>query len=128
MVESELSTPTKLDTTRQQAISRLDAYLQTPKELVVLREYQVDVVWSLRDYFAQGETAGYIALPPGSGKTHVIAEISQDLGLNTVLLSNTKTVLEQTFRVTKSLAPDADITNYYSPEKNATGQLVNTTY
>lgn len=127
MVEQEVLTVNILDTNRQQAILRLDTYLQTPKESV-LREYQLDTVQSLRDYLAEGETAGYITLPPGSGKTHVIAEISQDLGLNTVLLSNTKTVLEQTFRVIKSLAPDTDITNYYSPEKNTTGQLVNTTY
>lgn len=118
----------RLDQTRRQSIHRLEDYLQTPAERK-LREHQVDVMQSFHKFLRSGGTSGYISLPTGSGKTGLAAEFIRVLGLKTVILSPTQTILEQTHtQVTQKFAPEADITNYYAQEKDLSGKVLNTTY
>lgn len=117
----------EVDRLRKQAVYNLTAYLETPNERR-LREYQVGVTESLRDYFEGGETAGYIDLPTGSGKSHVALEIIEVLGMRSIILSPTKTILRQNERVAKKYT-DLDIRNYYSAKKDdISGGIVNTSY
>lgn len=118
----------RLDQTRRQSIHRLGDYLQTPKERM-MREHQVDVMQSFYKFLTDGGTSGYISLPTGSGKTGLAAELIRVLGLKTVILSPTQTILEQTHtQVTQKFAPEIDITNYYGQEKDLSGKVLNTTY
>ncbi|MEX2028103.1 MAG: sigma-70 family RNA polymerase sigma factor [Candidatus Curtissbacteria bacterium] len=109
------------------ALQRLDLYLETSEERL-LREHQSDVMESLRDFLASGETAGYLSLPTGFGKTVVAAEIAKVLGKKTLILSPTKQILEQTHGAVIQFTPGVEVGNYYSDEKNLSGTVLNTTY
>lgn len=109
------------------ATVHLDAYLEKPEE-VVLREHQVDVVESLRNFFARGESAGYVSLPTGSGKTVVAVELAKALDMRTVILSPTQTILRQTSKTFEKHAPELTVSNFYAAEKDLSGQVLNTTY
>lgn len=127
VTETEQKQIPDLESALQQAVERLTTYVSAvPKDR--LRGHQVETLEALLNFLRAGNTAGYINSPTGSGKTYLISELSQILGLKTIVLSPTKTILEHTHGVTTSLTPDADITNYYSGDKKLTGQTINTTY
>lgn len=118
---------TLINNVAQKAIARLDACMETPRERF-LREHQIDVMDSLRNHFASGETAGYISLPTGSGKTALIVELAQALGMRTIVVSPTQQILEQTSKAFKKFSPYVDVSNYYSRSKDLGGEVINTTY
>lgn len=109
------------------ASARLEGYLRTPEE-AILREHQADAMESLRDFLGDGQSAGYISLPTGSGKTVLATEIAKVLGLKTVILSPTQTILRQTDDTFKSQSPGVNVSNFYQGEKDLSGQVLNTTY
>lgn len=116
-----------LDQNRQKAVSKLARYLQTPAE-ALLREHQTDVIEAIHASLDTGFTGGYVVLPTGTGKTHLFSEISTVLGMKTVVLSPTKDILKQSSNTVKKLSPEADVTEYYHGNKDASGQIVQTTY
>lgn len=118
---------TQLEANRLAARQRLYQYSQTPRE-VFLREHQTDVIGSLEKFLAGGGDAGYISLPTGSGKTVLIAEIVQSLGMKTLILSPTQQILEQTQATIETFAPGADITKYYGRGRDLSGNVINATY
>lgn len=124
--EPEIKVPSLGDNLKD-ALEKLDVYLQTPREQM-LREHQVDVMQSIRDFLAEGHKAGYISLPTGSGKTVLITELIQTLGLKTIVASPTQQILEQTFKTAQRFNPDFQVSNYYSRSKDLTGDAINTTY
>lgn len=117
----------QLEQNRRHALMRLGQRLQAPKESF-LRENQMSMVQALHAFLQTGKTSGYMSEPTGSGKTAVILEIANLLGLKTVVLSPTKQILRQTHGKSQEFTPDLDLTNYYANEKNLKGQVVNTTY
>ena len=116
-----------LENNRQKAVSNLEEYLKTSQE-VILREHQVDVMEELRNFLNEGQTAGYIALPTGSGKTVLFTELTRALRLNTVILSPTQTILRQTSDTFERFSPEVSVGNFYTREKNLSGDVLNTTY
>ncbi len=108
------------------AVANLDAYLKTPEE-EVLMEHQVDVMEAARDFFASGESGGYISLPTGSGKTVLAMELARAVGLKTVILSPTQTILRQTRDTFEVMAQDVEVSNFYQAEKDLSGRVLNTT-
>src|SRR3989344_4088989 len=115
------------ESTHKKAVDRLGQYLQTPEEKI-LRDHQVDVMQSLYEFLSSGRTAGYISLPPGSGKTVIATELARALGLKTVILSPTRPILTQTHKTFEKYSPNIQVANYYSKEKNLNGDVINTTY
>lgn len=124
---NSLPSKNSLEANLRVAISKLGAYLETPREQM-LREHQSDVMQSLYEAFNRGETAGYISLPTGSGKSVLIAEIVKVLGLKTIIGSPTRQILEQNALRVQEFAPDVDLTNYYTDSKDLSGKILNTTY
>lgn len=94
MVETENVAVDRLEENRQIALQALNQYLESPEEHS-LREHQTDVFVSLRDFLAQGETAGYISLPPGSGKSNLAGKLISSVGLRGVVLSPTNIIRRQ---------------------------------
>lgn len=127
MVEYETNQTNRLEVNKQHAVASLGRFLETPEEKI-LREHQMDAFGALRDFFAKGETAGYINLPTASGKTILAGEITQVLGLRTVILSPTRPILRQTHGKFQKYYPDVDISNYYTGQKDTSGYVLNTTY
>lgn len=116
-----------LEENRKKAISRLNSYLETSRE-AILREHQVDVMEAVRNSLDRGETAGFIVLPSGTGKTVLFSEIATVLGIKTVVLSPTKTILRQSSDTVRRFYPDADVSDYYQENKDASGKIIHTTY
>src|SRR3989344_592398 len=117
----------QVDRNLQAASARLAQYLASPEE-AILREHQVDVMESLKNFLENGQSAGYISLPTGSGKTILATEIARVLGLKTVILSPTQTILRQTGDTFNLKPSDITLSNFYQAEKDLSGQVLNTTY
>lgn len=116
-----------LELVRAKALSNLDGYLASPRE-ELLREHQISTLGFVRDFLADGNTAGYISLPTGSGKTVVATELIKALGLNTIVASPTRQISAQTETAAALFIPDIKVTNYHGGKKDVAGSVVNATY
>lgn len=112
---------------QMKAIGHLNQYFEKPEE-AILREHQIDVMQSLHDFFANGESAGYISLPTGSGKTVLASELTKALSMKTAILSPTQTILRQTGDTIRRLTPEVEVGDFYAAEKDLSGRVLNTTY
>lgn len=109
------------------AIKNLDKYLESPEEKI-LRDHQFDVVGGIRNSWARGETEGYITLPPSAGKTVIYSQLSRATGLRTLVLTPTLTTLDQGSKEFVARAPEINVTEYHSGNKDLSGDAVITTY
>src|SRR3989344_396659 len=126
VTEARERTQSRLEVNRHVAVERLGNYLQRPEERI-LREHQVDAMDSLRTHFQAGETAGYINLPTGSGKSVIVAELAEALGMRTLVLSPTLQILDQTGLAAKRFTPELRVTERHGKSKDTSGVVVNTT-
>ena len=115
-----------LELNRMHAVSALGQYLDN-HHASPLRPHQLDTFKSLHAFLQQGNTAGYGVLPPGAGKTMLMTELARATGLRTVIISPTRPIVRQTYGTAKRIDPDASISNYYSEEKDTSGNVINTT-
>ncbi|TSC63306.1 MAG: RNA polymerase sigma factor, partial [Microgenomates group bacterium Gr01-1014_93] len=127
MIELETKSYSSVENNRNRALEGLGIYLQTPEEKI-LREYQEDTIESYYNFLLKGQTAGYIILPGGAGKTIFAVELARATGLKTVFLSPSQPILEQTHLRFQQFAPNIQVSNYYTHEKQTSGQVLNTTY
>lgn len=123
----------------QRAIAR---HLQSAAEQSLLREFQIDSVSAIGSALARKQTAFHIKEATGVGKTAIGLELAQVLTTElsyddethvgrhgvTLFVSPTVDILRQTQRAAARFAPNMRVTNYYSEEKNVTGDIINTTY
>jgi len=116
-----------LQQNRREAVDKLQSY-RSENSGQILYPHQVTVLEALGEHFVSGKTEGYINLPTGSGKTVVAMEIIRALDMKTVVLSPTQTILSQTSTTMEQMAPEVDHSNYYSGEKDLSGNVLNTTY
>lgn len=93
-VDNEGGRPSLLEVNRGRAIQLLEARLET-SAMRGLRKHQAPVIRDWLSHLKQGETAGYMLLPTGAGKTHVAAKIVE-LGLPTIITSPTGVILDKT--------------------------------
>lgn len=125
-VEFEQKLPL-LEANIAKALTNLKQSLDKPEE-TVLREHQHSMIQSIYNFLQSGDSAGYLSEPTGVGKSVVMAYLAHVLGLRTVILSPTQQILLQTAQAAKQFFPDSDISNYFTDEKNLSGQIINTTY
>lgn len=117
----------QLQATRFTAMRRLEDHLRNPAERF-LHPHQVELMRALYESLATGNTTGYVDHPAGAGKTVSAIEIIRALGMRTIFVSPTQTILEQTSARLSQFAPDIPHVNYYTAEKNRGGVVFNTTY
>ncbi len=115
-----------LDDRRGRAVVLLDQYIA--REQSPLRPDQMNVMLSLRNFFNNDNAAGYISLPPGYGKTAIFTQLTEALGMKTIVLSPTRKILSRTHESFGEFSPNVDVTNYFSDEKDLSGKVINTTY
>ena len=121
------SPETRVHKNREIAIGRLNTCLEGFRGRE-LRPHQLDFIHAVRDHFKEGKTAGYVSHPTGSGKTRSATELAQILGLRTVILSPTQTILRQTGRDAQTRT-SLDVRTYYAYKKDDVSEgVVNTTY
>ncbi len=116
----------QLENRRKSAVSLLDAYIS--RDTSPLRSDQMDAMHSLREFFAGDKSAGYMSLPTGYGKTAIFTQLTEALGMRTIVLSPTRKILSRTRESFGEFSPDVEVGNYFSEDKNTTGQVINTTY
>ncbi len=117
---------TKLEVNRRKALTNLGVYLETPGK-GILADHQKPVMSDLYRFLSNGETAGNIIRPTGSGKTVIATEIIQALGLNTVVVSPTGEILDKTKATIEKFAPEISVTNFDGRLKDLRGKVINTT-
>src|SRR5690348_6739221 len=107
---------TLLQTNRLAAIAGLRGYLATPEEVrrhqAPGRTHQVPTLHKMLHFWESGDTAGYIHLPTGTGKTVVAGAIIKATNLNTIVTSPTNTISAKTKETIESIAPDSVVTNF----------------
>lgn len=127
----ETPTPSLLDITRTTAVARLGRYLRTPAERALHaepgREHQGDVMDDTLKFLGSGKTAGYIELPTGTGKTVIAASLIRALRMNTIVVSPTGTILDQTKRTIEDINPDINVSNFDGRSKSIASNIINTT-
>jgi superfamily II DNA or RNA helicase len=116
-----------------EALNRLDRYVESNinSDIKTLREHQVDVFEDIRTALEQGVTSGYIKLPTGAGKTAIFCELSEVLGLKTLVVVPTKDLLLQTrdqMRRFATTIPESEVGVWYSDQKDEKRQINITTY
>ncbi len=116
-----------LTSIRLNARDKLRTYLNNSQESH-LRNYQLSTLDSLLKFFEAGESEGYISVPTSFGKTIVATELAHVLGLNTLILSPTLLILEQTQKTAHRFNKTINMTKYYSEQKDLSGTVINTTY
>lgn len=83
---------------------------------------QVKAIQSITDSFQKGEKKVTLVGVTGSGKTFTMAQVIQNLGLPTLVLSHNKTLAAQLFREFKEFFPENAVEyfvsyyDYYQPE------------
>jgi superfamily II DNA or RNA helicase len=115
------------------ALNRLDRYVNhnISADEKILRDHQIDVFEDIRTALEQGLKSGYIKLPTGAGKTAIFCELSEVLGLKTLVVVPTKDLLLQTrdqMRKFATTIPEQQIGVWYSDQKDLPRQINITTY
>lgn len=115
------------------ALNRLDRYVNhnISADEKILREHQIDVFEDIRTALEQGLKSGYVKLPTGAGKTAIFCELSEVLGLKTLVVVPTKDLLLQTRDQMQKFAttiPEEQIGVWYSDQKDSPRQINITTY
>ena len=81
------------------------------------------------DRIASGENvSGAIVMPTGSGKTVLAAELSNRLGLRSLIVAPTSAIVLQHREELSKWVPQMKTSVYYADEKNLEGQIILTTY
>lgn len=113
-----------------QVLNNLARYIQNHRNAdnPTLRDPQIGVVEDLRQFYERGGTWGYLKLPTGSGKTVVFAEVTEALGLPTLVLVPKITLGQQTKEKFDRFAPDLHVTCKFGNEDRTDGRVVITTY
>jgi len=143
--------PVALASTRRHltALSNVEEMVRGRKGESQLRPHQEDVFDDIYEFLKSPPTdengfvqRGYIELPTGSGKTVIFAKLAEVIGkagrdanghkLRSLVLVPKLDLLHQTVgndeRGFKRFAPDVDVTQYYSGEKDLSGETVVMTY
>lgn len=102
---------------REIADGHLDGFL--PKQEASefsLREHQFDALSELQTLRQQGKTITLITHATGTGKTHIAISDAQAVGLRTLYIAHTKTLINQTQSRFEELWPEVDCSIYKKRE------------
>lgn len=113
-----------------QALNNLDEYIshhQLNPEERVLRDRQFTVFEDVRTFLEEGHKEGYVKLPTGVGKTVLFSQITEALGLKSLIVVPSKILVNQTGEKLEQFT-DIDFGKYYQEEKNFDQDVTVITY
>ncbi len=112
------------------ALNSLDVYIEKHNsgEEKILREKQIPIFESFRDFLEAGGKKGYVKLPTGVGKTVLFSELVEALNLRTLIVVPTKLLIRQTNDRLVEFAEDLEVGKIYTSAKEYGRQVTITTY
>lgn len=113
-----------------QALNNLDSYIEkhhSNKEERVLRDRQITVFEDIRTSLEEGHKEGYVKLPTGVGKTVLFSQITEALGLKTLITVPSKILVNQTGEKLEQFT-DLEYGTYFQENKDISKDVTVITY
>lgn len=110
---------------RELVEGNLDGFLpkQETGELS-LKDHQLDALQQLENLRAQGKTITLLTHATGTGKTHIAISDARSLGLRTLYIAHTNTLVKQTQQRFEELWPEVDSAVYRKRDGKPTTRVV----